>query len=87
MSDMLNSEFTAWLQHRFPGRVKLDEPMARHTSFCVGGPADVLVSVNNEKQLTDLVLACMEAGIEYTAVAGEPICWFWIRVSAVSSLI
>lgn len=70
LSDMLNAEFTAWLQHRFPGRVKLDEPMAGHTSFSVGGPADAFVSVKNEKQLTELVLACVEAGIDYMAVAG-----------------
>ncbi len=67
---MPNVEFTAWLQHRFPGRVKLDEPMSKHTSFCVGGPADMFVSVKGERQLTDLVLACVEAGINYTAVAG-----------------
>lgn len=67
---MLNDEFKAWLQHRFPGRVKLDEPMSRHTSFCVGGPAEVLVSVKGEAQLTDLVMSCEDVGIEFTAVAG-----------------
>jgi UDP-N-acetylmuramate dehydrogenase len=67
---MSNADFKAWLLHRFPGRVKLDEPMARHTSFGVGGPADYFVSVKDERQLRDLVLACLEAGVHYTAVAG-----------------
>ncbi|MEW6076405.1 MAG: UDP-N-acetylmuramate dehydrogenase [Thermodesulfobacteriota bacterium] len=67
---MTNDDFTAWALHRFPGRVKRDEPMARHTSFGVGGPADLFVSVKDEKQLRELVLACVEAGVPYTAVAG-----------------
>ena len=67
---MINAEFKAWLQQRFPGRVKLDESMAKHTSFSVGGPAEVFVSVRDEKQLTSLVTACVEAGIQYTVVAG-----------------
>ena len=67
---MLNAEFKAWLQQRFTGRVKLDESMAKHTSFCVGGPAEIFVSVKDEKQLTELVKSCSEAGIQYMIVAG-----------------
>ena len=67
---MLNAEFKAWLQQRFTGRVKLDESMAKHTSFCVGGPAEVFVSVKDAKQLAALVTACLETGIQYTVVAG-----------------
>ena len=67
---MLNAEFTAWLQHRFAGRVKLDEPLARLTSFGVGGPADALISVKNADQLKELVLACEGAGVPYIALAG-----------------
>lgn len=67
---MLNAELTAWLQHRFAGRVKLDEPLARYTSFGVGGPADALISVKNADQLKELVLACEGAGVPYIALAG-----------------
>ncbi len=67
---MLNTEFKVWLQQRLPGRVKLDEPMSKHTSFCVGGPAEVFVSVKNERQLSELIVACVDAGIQYTPVAG-----------------
>ena len=32
-------------------RVKLDEPMSKHTSFRIGGPADVFVKVENVQEL------------------------------------
>ena len=32
-------------------RVLADEPMAKHTSFRIGGPADLFVTVSNNGQL------------------------------------
>ena len=34
-------------------QVKLNEPMARHTTFGVGGPADAYITAKNEDQLRD----------------------------------
>ena len=36
-------------------RVLVDEPMANHTSFRIGGPADALVIVNDEKELASVL--------------------------------
>lgn len=42
------------------GQVLIKEPMCRHTSFRIGGPADAFVTVNNEDELA-LVLAAVTA--------------------------
>ncbi len=37
------------------GKLYLNEPMKRHTSFKIGGPADVLVVPNNRKELLEAI--------------------------------
>mgnify|MGYP000304389449 FL=1 len=44
-----------------------NEPMSRHTTFRVGGPADVLVTLEAEK-LAAVTGACREAGEPYYIV-------------------
>ena len=41
MPATLDTALTRTLQQRFAERVALDEPMSRHTSWHVGGPAEV----------------------------------------------
>ncbi len=40
--------------------VRLSEPLSRHTTFGVGGPADVYVVAENAEQLAEIVIACRE---------------------------
>ena len=35
--------------------VKLDEPMKKHISFRVGGPADILVKPRSEEQIKEVI--------------------------------
>ena len=35
--------------------IKIDEPMKKHISFKVGGPADVLVKPKTEEQLKEII--------------------------------
>ncbi|HON59769.1 MAG TPA: UDP-N-acetylmuramate dehydrogenase [Smithella sp.] len=46
-------------------KVLYDEPMSRHTSLGVGGKADALVFVENQRQLADLVGLLKEKEIDY----------------------
>jgi UDP-N-acetylmuramate dehydrogenase len=44
----------------FASRVKLNEPLARHSTFGVGGPADVWVSLSTRSEVLGLVNMCAE---------------------------
>ena len=45
------------------------EPMSKHTSFRIGGPAGALVTAENEKELSDVLGICSkEPGLEYMLV-------------------
>ncbi len=47
------------LSPRYAGRVRRDEPLARHGTFGVGGPADVWVTLETAEELLDLVGLCV----------------------------
>ncbi|MGH2507977.1 MAG: UDP-N-acetylmuramate dehydrogenase [Ktedonobacteraceae bacterium] len=47
------------LQPRYQGRVRRNEPLARHGTFGVGGPADVWVTLETSEDVFDLVRRCM----------------------------
>ncbi|HEY7347429.1 MAG TPA: UDP-N-acetylmuramate dehydrogenase [Ktedonobacterales bacterium] len=49
------AEMTHTLRQRFGARVRLNEPLARHGTFGVGGPADAWLAIDNEGDLIDLV--------------------------------
>jgi UDP-N-acetylmuramate dehydrogenase len=48
------------LQAHFRKRVRRDEPLAKHCTFGVGGPADVWVSLDSRGELMELVRMCAE---------------------------
>ncbi len=45
-----------------------DEPMSRHTSFRIGGPADLLVSPKSERAVCGVVRAAKKAGLPLTVL-------------------
>ena len=47
-----------WLSQHFGENVVFDEPMHRHTSFHIGGPADALVKPSARQSLTALINWC-----------------------------
>ncbi len=57
---MLNPSFLRALEG--VAVVRLDEPMARHTTIGIGGPADAYVIAESAAQLGNLLLVCAEAG-------------------------
>ncbi|MDD3839887.1 MAG: UDP-N-acetylmuramate dehydrogenase [Clostridia bacterium] len=48
--------------------IKLDEPMRKHTSFRIGGPADILVMPSTTGQLTSIIQMCRQQSIPYYIV-------------------
>lgn len=46
-------------------RVYVDEPMSRHTTFRVGGPADFFVTPKTKEDVRDVILVCKEVGMPY----------------------
>src|SRR6266478_4906516 len=50
----------AELRPHFQERVRRNEPLARHCTFGVGGPADVWVSLDTSRELVDLVTLSSE---------------------------
>ena len=49
-------------------RVLVNEPMGRHTSFRIGGPADALILVNNEEELSAALAAVSRSGAEHMLI-------------------
>jgi UDP-N-acetylmuramate dehydrogenase len=47
------------------GEILLDEPMKNHTSFKIGGPADILVSPANSTQLGEVIRHCIDTQTPY----------------------
>lgn len=48
--------------------IKLDEPMKKHISFRVGGPADILVKPKTEEQLKDIIKLVKNENIPYMII-------------------
>jgi UDP-N-acetylmuramate dehydrogenase len=58
----VNDSDKHWLKDRFGLQVLFDEPMSRHTTFGIGGPADVLITVETDEQIKDLARWCSQRG-------------------------
>lgn len=49
-------------------RVLLSEPMKKHTTFRIGGPADYFLMPQSEKEAADAVAVCREEQVPYSIV-------------------
>lgn len=45
--------------------VREDEPLSEHTTFQIGGPADLYVLPSSAQQMGDVLAACKETGVAY----------------------
>ena len=45
--------------------ILVDEPMSRHTTFRVGGPADFFVTPKTKEDVRDVIRVCKEVGMPY----------------------
>lgn len=58
----LYRKLTEWMPEE---RVKKEEPMRLHTTFRVGGPADLFVSPNSVEEVRKVTALCREEGVPY----------------------
>ncbi len=65
---MMEPSARKWLLHLLADRVLFDEPMARHTSLRIGGPADALAFPSTVDQLIRLVCWTREKGLPLTVL-------------------
>ncbi len=56
------------LKEKMPGRVYCCEPMSRHTSFKIGGPADVLVQPQDADGLAGVLAAARKFNVPVTVL-------------------
>ena len=64
----LNKAARSWLDTRMGGHIRWNEPMARHTSFRVGGPAEAFFTPPSTALLADFVRWAEKAGIPYRII-------------------
>lgn len=64
----LDSDSIKWLESRFKNSVKFGEPMSRHTSLCVGGPAEAFVTPENVEDMEALVKWSWNRGLSYLII-------------------
>lgn len=65
---MGKEQFLAYLEAHYPGQYLVAEPMSRHTTFRVGGPADIFVMPGSAAQVRDLILKVKEEDLPLTVV-------------------
>ena len=72
------------LKHIFDTHAILcDEPMANHTTFNVGGPADYLVRPQNAEEIHGAIEADKEASMPWWVIAAEVTCLYPMKASRV----
>ena len=50
--------------------IRFDDPMRKHTSLCIGGPADVFVTPTSHDGLSALIKFCAAKGLENLILGG-----------------
>lgn len=61
----LNKEIIDEIKQLGIKNILIDEPMKNHTTFKVGGPADIMVSPENEEELSKLVKFCRDRKVSF----------------------
>lgn len=64
-SGILETRIYELFKDRSFGRILFDEPMKNHTSFKIGGPADVVIIPDNEDDIVNAINCCRENGVKY----------------------
>ena len=64
----LNADSIRWLENRFKNSIRFEEPMSRHTSLRIGGPAEIFASPETLEDLYALINWSREKGLSYLVI-------------------
>ncbi len=67
LSDEVKKEFSDLLG---PGRVKFDEPMATHTYFRIGGPAQIYFEALKTDELVKIIKLAIDNKLPFSVIGG-----------------
>jgi UDP-N-acetylmuramate dehydrogenase len=70
MRSILQAQDRRALGELFGDRARFDEPLAQYTSWKIGGPADVLVTANDEAELAQLLRFCLRRKMAWWILGG-----------------
>jgi UDP-N-acetylmuramate dehydrogenase len=65
-----NASWVDALVARVSAPTRVNEPLARFTTFRIGGPADVLAEPRTDDEVAEVVAACGQLGIPLTVLGG-----------------
>lgn len=68
MNKMVSGLFLEWLESKYFEYVFVNESMKKHTSFKIGGVADVLIKPQNEEMLIDILKKIKEYKVPLTVI-------------------
>ena len=65
---VLDQDSRKWLSSLLGDNVRFDEPMSRHTSLRVGGPAEVYATPEKPEALAEVIKEARQRGIAYLVI-------------------
>ena len=77
----MNKEFLQSLREQIKsGTVTEQEPMSRHTSFSIGGPADVFVQPATKEEIKNAIFVPKKQGFLFLLWVTVVTCWYPMKV-------
>ncbi len=64
----MNKIYSEMLEFLSEEQIYLNEPMSKHTSFKIGGPADIFVKPKNVDELKNLIKLAKKNNIQITVI-------------------
>jgi UDP-N-acetylmuramate dehydrogenase len=64
----IDADSIRWLESRFKNSIRFEEPMSRHTSLRIGGPAEIFALPETVEDLLALINWSREKGLSYLVV-------------------
>lgn len=64
----MNKIYNEMLEFLSENQIYLNEPMSKHTSFKIGGPADIFVKPKNVEELKNLIELAKKNNIQTTVI-------------------